>query len=197
MLRKEAARRRAAHPLWTHIDDGFNGGLADLVQERFAQGVHSFQMSEADEVDRTARAIYEDLEKNPVALNTLRGTKFALEVAAITGAIVAGGINAWDIVLVPLAASVTHHLIELLGAQYVDSQREQARVRQQALVTQHISGPLADWLAEWPATGGSAFERLLLTLRRLPPNIEQLHAAVIDKLNTERTRDAPVLSEKR
>jgi hypothetical protein len=182
MLRKEAARRSDTHSLWAHVDKGFDAGLAEQAQQRFAEGIHGFQLSQADEVDRTARAIYEDLEKNPVALTTLRGTKFALEVAAITGTLVAGGINVWDVVLVPLAASVTHHLVEVLGAQYVDSQREQARIRQQALVTQHLSGPLADWLAQWPATGGSTFERLYLALRRLPPNIEQLHGAVTAKL---------------
>jgi hypothetical protein len=181
MLRNEAARRSDTHSLWAHVDKGFNSNLADLAQQRFTDGIRAFQLSQADEVDRTARAIYEDLEKNPVALNTLRGTKFALEVAAITGALVAGGINVWDVVLVPLAASVTHQLIELLGMQYVDSQREQARVRQQALVTQHLSGPLGEWLAQWPATGGSTFERLYLALRRLPPNIEALHGAVASR----------------
>jgi hypothetical protein len=137
-----------------------------------------------DEVDRTARAIYEDLENNPVALNTLRGTKFAIEVAAISGTLVAGGINWLDLILVPLAASVTQQLVELLGKQYVDSQREQARLRQQALVTQYISGPLAEWLTQWPATGGSAFERLHLVLRRIPASIQQLGAAVTAKAGT-------------
>jgi len=69
---------------------------------------------------------------------------------------------------VPLAASVTHQLVELLGKQYVDNLREQARSRQQALLTHYISAPLAEWLAEWPATGGSAYERLQMALRRVP-----------------------------
>ena len=76
----------------------------------------------------------------------------------------------------PLAASITHQLVELLGKQYVDTQREQARNRQQALVAQYISGPLAEWLTQWPATGGSAFERLQLALRRIPRRVQQLEA---------------------
>jgi hypothetical protein len=79
---------------------------------------------------------------------------------------------------VPLAASVSHQLVELLGKQYVESQREQARARQQMLVTQCVSGPLAHWLAQWPATGGSAYERLQLALRRIPPALKQLDEAV-------------------
>jgi hypothetical protein len=179
LLRKEAARRADTHPVWAHIDKGFAGGLAEQARERFRQGFRGFQLGLATEVDRTARSIYEELEKNPVALNTLRGTKFALEVASITGTIIlGGGLNVWDIVLVPLAASVTHQLVELLGKQYVDNLREQARSRQQALLTQYLSGPLAEFLAQWPATGGSAYERLQIALRRIPPAIQQLDQAV-------------------
>ena len=162
MVRKEAARRAGTHPLWTHINKGFQGGLADTARDRFEQGFRDFQLSLAGELDRTARALYQDLEKNPVALNTLRGTKFALEIGAIAGAIVACGINLWDIILVPLAASVTHQLVEMFGKTYVDARREEARARQMALVSQYISMPLGEWLTQWPATGGSTYERLHL-----------------------------------
>jgi hypothetical protein len=179
LLRKEAARRAALHPVWAHIDRGFNTGLADMARERFEQGFRAFQLSLADETDRTARAIYEELEKHPVALNTLRGTKFALEVASITGAVVTAGHQfLLDFLLVPLAASITHQLVELMGKQYVDNQRELARARQQALVGQYVSGPLAEWLAQWPSTGGSTYERLQLALRRIPSGLEDLAAAV-------------------
>src|SRR5262249_40088641 len=143
------------------------------------QGLNQFQVSINEDIERTARGIYEDLEKNPVALNTLRGTKFALEVASITGAVLTAG-QSWmlGIVLVPLAASVSHQLVDLGGKQYVESQREQAGARQQMMVSQCVSAPLAEWLAQWPATGGSAYERLQLALRRIPPALKQLDEAV-------------------
>jgi hypothetical protein len=181
-LRKEAARRSGTHPLWTHIAQGFStGGLGELGKERFQQGFRGFQMALADETDRTARAIYEQLEKNPAMLNTLRGGKFALDAAAIAGALVAGGVNIWDVILVPLAASVTHQLVELLGKGYVDSQRELTRQNQGKLMGQYISAPLAEWLTQWPATGGSAFERLQLALRRIPQALEAIRKAVETK----------------
>jgi hypothetical protein len=179
LLRKEAARRADTHAVWAHIDKGFGSGLGELARERFEEGFRAFQLSLADEADRTARAIYEELQRRPAALNTLRGTKFALEVASITGAVLTAGTHfVLDFLLVPLAASVTHQLVELLGKQYVDNQRELARHRQQALVTQYVSGPLAEWLAQWPSTGGSAYERLQLALRRIPSALQQLDAAV-------------------
>ena len=178
LIRKEATRHADANPLWQHVHQGFHGGLMDAAHNTFEQGVRGFQLSLADEVERTARAIYEDLEKNPVALNTLRGTKFAMEIAAIASAVAMGGISVLDFIWVPLAASVTQQLVELLGKQYVENQREQTRARQRALVTQYISVPLAQWLIEWPSTGGSAYERLQIALRRIPQAIQQLDAAV-------------------
>ena len=60
----------------------------------------------------------------------------------------------------------------------VDAQREQTRERQLALMKQHLSVPLAEWLTQWPATGGSEFERLQLALRRIPDAVAQLDARV-------------------
>jgi hypothetical protein len=179
LLHKEAVRRADHHPVWAHIEQGFTtGGLADLAGERFQQGLRSFQLSLADEVERTARAIYEELERNPVVLNTLRSGNFALDVAAIVGAFTIGHIGVHDFVLVPLLASLKHVIVEQLGKQYVDNQREQIRTRQQLLMTQYVSGPLAEWLAQWPATGGSTLERLQLALRRVPAAAQQLDIAV-------------------
>jgi GTP-binding protein EngB required for normal cell division len=182
LLRKEALRRAKTHPLWADLDKGFSSGLADMARERFQQGFRGFQLGLADEVDHTARAIYEDLEKNPLLLNSLRGSKFALDVAAIGATFTIPGPLVQHLILIPLAASITHQLVELLGKQYVDNQRELARQRQQALVAQYISGPLAEWLSQWPVSGGSTYERLQLALRRIPPALKQLDAAVAKRL---------------
>jgi hypothetical protein len=98
---------------------------------------------------------------------------------AIAGSVALGGFGLHDLILVPLAASVSHQLVEWMGAAYVDSQREATRDRQQALVTKHISDPLGAWLAQWPATGGTAYERLQLALSRIPDSIKSLDAAVM------------------
>jgi hypothetical protein len=188
-LRKEAAHRASTHSVWTHIHQGFQSGLADLAKDRFEQGVRGFQLGLADEVERTARAIYEELEKNPAKLNAMRGGKFVLEVGSIVGVLgttlALGCPFLLDVVLIPLVASITHQLVELLGQQYVDNQRELARNRQQTLVTQYISSPLAEWLAQWPTTGGSAYERLQLALKRIPSTLAQLDDALRLKLARE------------
>ncbi|HMF14658.1 MAG TPA: GTPase [Gemmataceae bacterium] len=182
LLRKEAVRRGPTHPLWEHVEKGFGTGLADAARERFEQGLRAFQLAQGDEVDRTARAIYEELEKNPAKLNTLRGVKLTFDLGAIGGTIASGGIGWHDLILVPVVASITHQLVELLGKQYVENQREMARQRQAALMAQYVSNPAAEWLTKWPATGGSEFERLQLALRRIPPAVHELEAAVKKQL---------------
>ncbi len=185
-FRKEAARNAAAHALWQHVLTGFNAGLDKQIKERFNESFRGFQLGLGDEVERTARAIYEDLEKNPVALNAFRGTKFGVEVAgtiaAVTATVLSVGIGPLGLGLAaavaPLSASVVQMLVEFFGKQYVEFHREQTRARQQALVMQHISLPLSDWLTRWPTTGGSEYERLQLVLQRFPQNLQQLHAAV-------------------
>jgi hypothetical protein len=182
VLRMEAARRKETHPLWAHVDKGFQGALPAQAREQFQHCVREFHAAQIQEVDATARAIYQDLEKNPIALNTLRSGKFALEAASIVGTIIAGGINWMDIFLVPLVASLTQELIELLGKQYVDIQRESARQRQLELFQRTMSRPLSDWLGEWPATGGSTFEQLQRALRRIPDEIQTLTRIVHRRL---------------
>jgi GTP-binding protein EngB required for normal cell division len=179
LLRKEAARHTHEHPLWAHIASGFqSGGLAERAHERFEQAFRAFQAGLADEVDRTARALYEELEKRPFALNFLRTSKFALDVAAIVGTGFTVGLNWHLLILAPVVTALTHQLVELLGQGVVDAQREQTRQRQQALLQQYVSAPLAEWLTQWPATGGSSFERLQQALRRIGPAIAQLEARV-------------------
>jgi hypothetical protein len=180
LLRKEAARNAGQHPLWAYISRGFHSGaLTDAARERFLQGLREFQVALADEVDQIARNIYEHLEKNPVLLNTLRTTKFGLE-AGIIGATVAsaGLLTLWSVPMAMIAASATQFLVELFGKGYVDSQRELTRRRQQELLTRVLSGPMTEWLIQWPATGGSEFERLQQVLRRIPANIQNLDARV-------------------
>ena len=94
-----------------------------------------------------------------------------------------------DLVLVPASASIAQMLVEWLGSAYVDTQREQTRNRQEALVKRDVAEPLAEWLARWPATGGTAFERLQLALSRVPRAIRQL-----DEIAQKRDRVAGVAS---
>ncbi|MFO0876909.1 MAG: GTPase [Gemmataceae bacterium] len=179
LLRKEAARRAREHELWNLIHTNFqSGALTDRSRQQFEQICRDFQINLSQEVDHTARAIYEKLEKNPLLLNTFRTSKLTLDLLVIGGTVYSGGVGLHDVVLVPLVATVTHKLVELLGKQVVDDERERTRQRQQAILHDQLSTPLARWLSDWPATGGSAFERLQLALGRIPTAIAAIESRV-------------------
>lgn len=183
-LRKEAGRRALTHAVWTHIDKGFSHGLTDQVRRQFEQSWRSFQQGMNEEVDRTARAIYEDLQRHPVALNTLRGGKLAMEIGAITLSFTTLGVAhlVWWPLAAVVAAPITQGLIDILGKQYVESQRERARVRQETMVSQRLADPVAECFINYPTSGGSPFEKMQLILRRIPESVRQLDVLVREKM---------------
>jgi hypothetical protein len=184
MLRKESARRAPEHQLWRHLAQGFQSGhLTQGVRERYESAYRAFQADLGVEVDRTARSIYEELAKKPAMLNTLRGSKLALDVAALSATVATAGFGWYDLILFPIVTSITHQLVELLGWQVVEGHREQTRQRQQTLMRQRLALPLGEYLIQWPATGGSSFERLQLALRRVPEAINQMYARVRQTLD--------------
>ncbi len=171
-----------------HISKGFDSGLIEGAKKAFEERFKDFQLALADDVEKTSRAIYADLEKDPIRLNMLRGSKFALDAAGIAGVLVAGGLNLWDLLWVPLAASITQMLVEFLGKQYVENQRELTRERQRQLAAQFVSAPMTDWLAAWPVSGGSSFERLQLVLQRIPPAISRAQEEVDEAIKQSATQ---------
>jgi GTPase SAR1 family protein len=177
-FRKEAAVR-AGHPIWEQLKSQFDADLAPRAEAQLTADLADFQAKMTQEVDRTARAIYEDLQKKPAALNTLRGAKFAVEAASIAGTVIMLGAHVMmDIVLVPLVAAFTQELVEILGKQYVDRQREKARQRGRELFEVTLATPLADWLLKWPALSAQAVEQLQGVVQRVPEHLQLLGASV-------------------
>lgn len=173
-LRAEAIRRADTHPLWRHVSAGFNSGLTDAATDHFRGLLRSHQVSSADEIEGAARSVTAGLEQNPAALATLRAGKLLLDLTAIGLAVWAGGLDWPTIVYVFLFVSAAHQVVELIARQYVEGKRSAIRSRKMRTVTETVSRPMADWLARWPSTGGSAYEKLQGALRRVPDAIAQL-----------------------
>src|SRR5262249_53829169 len=98
----------------------------------------------------------------------------ALDLGAITATVAMGGISWHDVLWVPISAAVTQQLVEWAGAGYVEAQKEKARQRQQELIARNIADPLATFLTKWPASGGTEYERLQLSLKRIPASLDRL-----------------------
>jgi len=178
-LQAESLRRSGTHPLWKQITNGFDAGLKSQAHERFAQVFRSFELKETDELDTTARAVPEKLTNNPVLLGVLRVLVLGFDLAAVGLVLwftIGPNWNWYHLLLIPLAVSFTRQIVELIVRQVVDTGRNRLRNHRESLLKEHLSGPLAAWLAEWPTSGGSSLERLQTVLRRVPQTIRELAA---------------------
>ena len=119
--------------------------------------------------------------KNPSALGSLRIFKLLLDLAAVALGLWVGNFGLISAVWAMIFVSIEHQVVELIVRQFVDQKREQTRSRKQLMVNQYLSAPMADWLTQWPATGGSTYEKLQMALRRVPNTIRQIAELIVQK----------------
>ena len=125
----------------------------------------------------------ERLEKNPFLLYSLRVGKFLIDILVIAGILYLTWVPHWyHLLLILVAVSATHQLTELIVRGVVEAARMRVRNQRERLVTSTLTNPLATWLAQWPATGGSSIEKLQQVLRRVPETIRSLEARVAAKV---------------
>jgi hypothetical protein len=182
-LQAEALRRAPLHPFWKQIAVRFDSELAPQARERFDQDRRAFELKETEELESAGKALVAGLEQKPALLYTLRLGKFLLDVALIVIILYLTWVPSWyHLLLIFVVVSVTHQATELVVRGVVESARTRVRNQREALVSSALTTPLATWLAEWPATGGSAIEKLQQVLRRVPKTIQQLAERVRAKL---------------
>ena len=182
-LRAEALKRAGSHPVWKGIARGFDAGLGNQARDRFQQQFRTFELKETDELERAGQNMVNRVEQNPGLLYALRGGKLAADAVVIGGILALTWVPSWyHLLLIPLGVSVTHQVAELMIRGTAEATRARVREKREELVSSSLADPLAAWLAEWPATGGSSFERLQQVLRRVPATIRQLEERVAAKL---------------
>ena len=128
-----------------------------------------FELKETDELERAGRALVEGLEKNPALLYTLRGGKFALDLARhrqcavshLAARLVAAPDSDWRL---------GDASVDGTGASAAWSKTPVRRVRRQRedLVSTTLTTRWPAGWREWPATGGSSIEKLQQVLQPRP-----------------------------
>jgi hypothetical protein len=182
-LQAEALRRAGTHPIWKNVAHGFDAGLAAQARDRFQQEFRTFELKETDELERTGRELVGRFENSPARLYTLRGAKLAADLIVVGGILYLTWVPSWyHLLLIPIGVSATHQGAELAVRGTAETTRARIRHEREVLLSTTLSGPLAAWLADWPATGGSNIERLQQVLRRVPIAIRQLEDRVAAKV---------------
>ncbi len=182
-LRAESLRRAGTHPMWKQIAHGFEGGLANQARDRFQQEYRGFELKETVELEQAGQQMLATVEQNPVLLYGLRGGKFVADIAIVAAVLYFTWLPSWyHLLLIPLGVSFTHQIAELIVRGGAEAARTRVRRQREKLVAQSLTTPIANWLAEWPATGGSSFERLQQVLTRVPLMIRQMEEKVSAKV---------------
>lgn len=182
-LHTEALKRSGSHPVWKQIAIRFDSELGPQARERFAQEFRSFELKESDDLERIGKAMVEKLEKNPALLYTIRGGRLIVDLAIVAAVLYFTWVPSWyHLLLIPLGVSLSHQGTELLVRSAVEATRSRVRHQRETLVSSGLTTPLAAWLAEWPATGGTSIEKLQQVLQRVPNTIRQLEQRVSAKI---------------
>jgi hypothetical protein len=111
-LQAEALRKAGGHPLWKAIAVRFESDLA----RRPATGSRRLprvRVEGVGDLEQAGQALVAGLEQNPALLYTLRGGKFALDVAVIAGVVYFTWPPGWLLLLIPVGVSLTHQFSEL------------------------------------------------------------------------------------
>ena len=160
--------------------------------DRFAADLRAFELKESDDLEQAGKALVDGLEQNAALLYTLRGGKFALDLTIIAGVGYYTWPPGWPLVLAPLGVSASHQFAELATRGVAEGARRRVRSRRERLVASSLSDPLAAWLADWPSTGGTPFEKLQQVLRRVPEAVRAMEQRVRAKVGeTARPEEAP------
>ena len=174
-LQAEALRKSATHPVWKSIARGFESGLALQIRERFQQEFRAFELKETDDLEKAGQRMVDAVEKNPAILSGLRIAKLAADVAIVIAVIWWTWFPSWyHLLLIPLGVSLSHQVAEWMVRAAAEATRAQVRRQRENLVAATITDPIEKALADWPATGGSSFERLQQVLGNVPRLIRML-----------------------
>jgi hypothetical protein len=182
-LQAEVLRRAPTHALWKQIAARFETELAPQARERFENDRRGFELKETDELEQAGKALVDGLAKNPALLHSIRIGKFVLDLLVIGLIVYLTWVPSWyHLLLILVAVSLTHQTAEFVVRGVVEAARMRVRRQRDGLVTSTLSAPLASWLSEWPATGGSAIEKLQQVIHRVPETIRGLEERVETKL---------------
>jgi hypothetical protein len=182
-LQAESLRKAGAHPLWKQLAVRFESELSPQARDRFTTEFRAFELKESEDLEQAGKSLVDGLEKNPALLYTLRGGKFAVDLTIIGGVLFLTWVPSWyHLLLIPIGVSASHQFAELATRAVAEGARHRVRTHRESLVTNTLSAPLASWLAEWPTTGGTSFEKLQTVLRRVPELIRQMEERVKAKI---------------
>ncbi len=107
-------------------------------EKNFEETVHQYNDAFKPEIQAAANKLYEQLQKKPALLNTLRAARVTTDAAAIALALKSGGLGLHDFFVAPAMVAFTSILTESALGSYMTSVASDLRKRQLAFVKQEV-----------------------------------------------------------
>ena len=155
-LSRDALRRSAPRAPDTAFWQALGLRLAEQHEElagRFSAAAHRHHLAFQSEIENAAHELYENLQKKPALLNTLRAARLTTDTAAIALALKTGGVGLNDLLFAPAMVSLTSMLTEGALGSYMAHVAGRLKQRQYAAVERDVfNGPVREALQEIAGT---------------------------------------------
>jgi GTPase SAR1 family protein len=129
------AEQSQQKPWWKEFSNLLRKERASILQS-FNSAAINYHVSFQEQVESTARRLYQKLQEQPVVLNSLRATRATTDAAAIALALHTGGIGIQDLVLAPAMLAVTSLLMESALGGYLHKMEAELKRQQLDKVNQ-------------------------------------------------------------
>lgn len=117
-------------PVWRSLDSAMRAESSSIKQHYIAASAAAGLQFEP-EVEKAAQQLHEKLQTQPALLNTLRAARASADAAGVALAVKSGGLAPTDLILAPAMLSVTTMLTESALGRYLDSVKNELKLRQQ------------------------------------------------------------------
>jgi hypothetical protein len=144
----DAAEYNPKSDWWKALNRLLRAERTRLLDE-FASATQHYHIAFQHEVEHTAQQLYQQLQQQPIVLNSLRATRVTADAAMIAITLHTGGIGVQDLVIAPAMLSVTAMLTESAIGSYVHKaeselkQQQLQRVKQQLFINTLVKSLLA------------------------------------------------------
>ena len=122
----------------------WKGAMSQLRNQRqtlladYSSAANRYHDEFQKEIDSAAFQLYDQLQKQPVVLNSLRATRVTTDAAAVALSLQAGGIGLHDLIITPAMLSITSWLAESAIGSYVSKVEADLKKRQLQTVKQTL-----------------------------------------------------------
>lgn len=132
---------------WQALNTQFQSRREDIKNSATTL-IEELQPNFEPEIEAAANRLYEDLQKQPATLNSLRAARVTTDAAALVLALHTGGLSASDLVLAPALLSLTSLLAESAVGQHMkviekELKEKQAKQVEQLLINQILREKLS------------------------------------------------------